>query len=82
MAGDEAELVVLIAGIVAQIASISHPAEHEDIYTLGFVSTDALELLVELEDRCGVSIPDDRFIEARSCRALADLIETLREETS
>lgn len=43
--------------------------------SLGLDSLDTITLLFELEDRVGVSIPDD---EARKIRTVGDIIEGLR----
>ena len=67
---------------IARIAGIAPPADGEDIYTAGFASTDALELLVEREDRFGVVLPDDRFLEARTIAALVELVESLPQEAA
>lgn len=69
-----------IAGAVARIASIPIPAADTDIYQQGFASTDALELLVELEELFGVQIADDQFIEARTVAALARLVTPEHQE--
>lgn len=68
-----------IGALVARIANIAPPAPDADIYTAGFASTDALELLVELEDAFGVVIPDGAFIEARTTAALARLVTSLQQ---
>lgn len=73
------ELVESIGSLVARIAGIAPPAPDTDIYAAGFASTDALELLVELEDAHGVVIPDGAFIEARTASDLAGLVESLRK---
>lgn len=71
-----------IAELIGRIASIPPPTPNLDIYTAGMASTDALELLVELEDGFGVSIPDDRFIEARTVAQLVTLVSNLRAEVA
>ncbi len=48
-----------IRAVVARIAKIPLPGSDDDMYVAGLASTDALELLVELEDTFGVTIPDD-----------------------
>jgi acyl carrier protein len=49
-----------------------------DIYQMGFTSIMVLPLLVELEESFHVVIPDAEFMEARTVRALAELIGQLR----
>jgi len=76
-----ADLAASIGALVARIASIEPPSADTDIYTAGFASTDALELLVELEDSHGIVIPDGDFIAARTTADLARLVETLQSGT-
>ncbi len=49
-----------------------------DFYAeLGMPSMKAMQLLMELEDKFQVAIPDDEFIEATSLNRLTDLIQRL-----
>ncbi len=66
-----------IQTLIGRIAKIPPPAAGEDMYQAGLASVDALELLVELEDSFGVTIPDDRFVEARTAAGLATLVTEL-----
>ncbi len=66
-----------IRAVVARIARIAPPGADDDMYTAGLASTDALELLIELEETFGVTIPDDQFIGARTPAALARVVTTL-----
>ena len=76
------DMIKVITTAVTAIAGIATPDPELDIYQAGFASTDALELLVELEDRFTVTIPDEKFIEARTCAALATLVASLQEDQS
>lgn len=50
-----------------------------DLYSeLGVASMKAMELLMELEDRYQVSVPDEEFIQATSLQALAEMIQRLK----
>jgi acyl carrier protein len=69
-----------IAAIVCDVGKISRIDADDDIYDAGFSSINALQLLLELESACEVSIPDDQFIAARSARALSAVIEQLKQE--
>jgi acyl carrier protein len=64
-----------ITDAVARIAGISPPAPEADIYLAGFASTDALELLVEIEEVFGIVVPDDQFIECRTVTSLTRLVQ-------
>jgi len=50
-----------------------------DIYTdLGLASVHAMLLLTAIEDRFGIQVPDDDFIEARSISQLSRLVDSLQ----
>lgn len=65
--------------MVAEIGEI--PADfdpHLNLYLdLGVPSAKAMQLLMELEDRYGVRVPDDEFVEATSLDSLAAMMERL-----
>jgi acyl carrier protein len=67
-----------ITTIVCEVGKIAHVGPDDDFYDAGFSSINALELLLQLEDACEVSIPDDQFITARTARDLAAIIVQLR----
>lgn len=71
---------VIVSEAVARIATIAPPEPDQDIYLAGFASTDALELLVELEESFGIVVPDDRFIEARTVASLTTLVQRALQE--
>lgn len=54
--------------------------EKADIYgDLGMASIQAMELLMVLEERYGISVPDEEFIEATSLERLAGMIQRLKD---
>jgi len=67
--------------IVAGIANIAPdmPADKNLYLDLGVASVHALQLLTELEDHFGISIPDDRFVEATSINDLTALLAGLTQ---
>ena len=71
-----------IREIVARVAKSDDPAglsAEADLYRdLGVKSTAALDLLLSIEEEFEVSIPDDSFADARSIRALAELVGDLQ----
>ena len=77
-----ADILGTVQDLVARIARIPRPGADADIYTAGLASVDALELLVELEDAFGVTIPDDRFVNVRTAGDLAALIGELATGTA
>jgi acyl carrier protein len=44
---------------------------------LGIPSVKAMQLLMELEERYGVQVPDDEFVEATSLQALTGMMARL-----
>jgi acyl carrier protein len=75
---DPNEQLVCIVGIVSRIGEISGIQPDQDFYDAGFVSVNALPLLMELEDRFGITIPDEQYINARTPRALNELVASLQ----
>jgi len=56
--------------------------DRADLYSdLGMASVKAMQLLLELEDRFGVSIPDEDFVQATTLSSVHDLISRLRPGT-
>lgn len=74
---DPNEQLALIVSTVSRIGEIIGIEPDQDFYDAGFISVNALPLLMELEDLFGVAIPDDRYINARSARALNELVTSL-----
>jgi acyl carrier protein len=75
---DPNEQLSSIVGIVSRIGELTGLQPDQDIYEAGLISVNALPLLMELEDQFGVTIPDERYINARTPRALNDLVTSLR----
>jgi acyl carrier protein len=68
-----------ILDMVNRIGGIQTTDPDSDFYDAGLTSVMALPLLLELETQFGVSIPDDRFISARTARDLQQIIFDLRK---
>jgi len=64
--------------VVSQFLGIDQLDPDQDFYDAGVTSIMTLPLLIELEDRFQVSIPQDQFLDARTIRTLTSLIESLR----
>jgi len=79
---DPNDQLAAIIGIVLRIGELSEIQPNQDFYDAGFVSVNALPLLMELEDRFGVTVPDDRYIAARTPRDLNDLVTSLQHAGS
>ena len=76
---DQEERLSSIVGIISKVGEIGAVAPDQDFYDAGFASVNSLPLLMELEDRFGVTIPDDRYINARTPRELSDLLSSLQQ---
>jgi acyl carrier protein len=63
-----------VVKIVREVGSLDRIAADEDFYEAGFSSFSALQLLMDLEDAFGISVPDDQFIIARTPRALHEIV--------
>lgn len=69
-----------VRSVVRRVASSLQPdfSATADLYRdLGVKSVAALDLLLTLEEEFQISIPDDRFGDARSVSALVALVEEL-----
>jgi acyl carrier protein len=68
-----------ITSIIKQYAGISDLQPDEDFYDAGLTSLASLNLLLELEERFGVSIADAQFIACRTVNDLSAMIEGLQQ---
>jgi acyl carrier protein len=66
--------------LLIELASLPESFDEKaDIYSdLGMSSLKAMELLVTLEERYVVSVPDEQFIEATSLERLAEMMRGLK----
>jgi acyl carrier protein len=69
-----------IEDVICRVGKLEQIDADAALGEAGFSSMNALELLMELESVYDISIPDDRFIEARTARDLYDLVASLRKE--
>lgn len=63
--------------IIQQAGKLESLDPGEDFYEAGVSSLASLTLLLELEDKFEVSVPDDRFVECRTAEAVSNLISEL-----
>jgi acyl carrier protein len=63
--------------LLIELCQLPHDFDRRaDLYfDLGVPSVKAMELLITLEERYGVHIPDEQFVEAVSLEKLASMIE-------
>jgi acyl carrier protein len=67
-----------IIEMISKVGGVASLEPDQDFYDAGFTSVMALPLLMEMEDQFQVSIPDDRFIQARTARALHQVVADLK----
>ncbi len=78
MAANDLEKIIQLVQTTGKVEKIS---ASEDFYDAGFSSINALQLLLDLEAAFDVTIPDDDFVTARTCSALAVLVSRLARGT-
>ena len=54
-------------------------AESDVVKDLGADSLDVVELLISLEDDCGISIPEDDIVNVKTVQDIVDMIEKLNQ---
>jgi acyl carrier protein len=78
--GNDAEAILpSVLEIISSTSKVNNLAPDQDFYEAGVTSVMALPILLEIEDRFQVSIPDDEFVVARTPQAVAQLIAGLRK---
>lgn len=78
MANSDLERIV---GIVRAAGKLDALNPSEDFYDAGFSSINALQLLMDLEGAFDITIPDDEFVNARTCMSLHAMVERLTQKT-
>jgi acyl carrier protein len=68
-----------VIDIIVRTGNVNGLMADQDLYDAGVTSIMALPILLELEERFGVTIPDGEFFSARTPRELADMITGLRK---
>jgi acyl carrier protein len=66
-----------VLNAIRDVTGVSQLLPDQDFYEAGVTSVQSLPLLLELEDRFQVTIPDDQFVAARSARRLSEMIQNL-----
>ena len=71
-----------IREIVTAVAELppDAPADANLYLDLGVASVHAMELLMELEDKFEVQVPDEEFVEATSIAQLTAMVDRLLDE--
>jgi acyl carrier protein len=74
---DHLDSLDAVLNTIRDVTGVSQLLPDQDFYDAGVTSVQSLPLLLELEDRFQVSIPDDRFVAARSARRLFEMIQDI-----
>jgi acetyltransferase-like isoleucine patch superfamily enzyme/acyl carrier protein len=72
-----ADTLRAVMDVICAVVGIQQLQPDEDFYDAGLTSIMVLPLLTEIEDRFGVSMPQERFLNARTARALCSEITGL-----
>lgn len=77
----DASVSLTIMDVIKEVTGIENIPPQQDMYDAGVTSIQALPLLMELESRFNVTIPDERFIAARTPGDLSAMIANLQNST-
>jgi acyl carrier protein len=68
-----------VRGILAEVAGVAQDADAAShLYAdLGIESVDAMRILVAIEERLGVNVPDEEWLDATSIRDISTLVSRL-----
>ena len=66
-----------VVNTIRDVTGVNLVQPDQDFYDAGVTSVQALPLLLELEERFQVTIPDDKFVAARSARRLSEIIQDI-----
>ena len=75
---NDSNSLTAVLDVIREVGGVTDLEPDQDFYEAGVTSVLALSLLLELEDKFAVAIPDERFIAARSPRALCAMIEDIK----
>jgi acyl carrier protein len=74
---DHLDSLDAVLNAIRDVTGVGQLLPDQDFYEAGVTSVQSLPLLLELEDRFQVTIPDDQFVAARSARRLSEMIQAL-----
>jgi acyl carrier protein len=67
-----------IVEIIKRVGELDALQPDQDFYHAGIDSMKGMDVMLDLENEFGVTVPDDQFVLARTPIALADLVNRLR----
>lgn len=68
-----------IIDVIKQIGNIQTLSSEQDFYSAGLSSMGSLTLMLDLEERYQVVLPDEQFVDCRTAREVCLLISRLRQ---
>ena len=68
-----------VCDVVKRIGELDVIEPDQDFYSAGIDSMRGMDIMLELESEFDLTIPDDKFVKARTPRALHDLVAQLRD---
>jgi acyl carrier protein len=74
---DHLDSLDAVLNTIRDVTGVSQLLPDQDFYDAGVTSVQSLPLLLELEERFHVTIPDDQFVAARSARRLSEMIQDI-----
>ena len=76
---EEIQIEDQIRDMISQVSGLPHDFDRNGhLYLdLGVASMHALQLLTEIEDRYGIQVPDEEFVEASSLAKIGGLVARL-----
>jgi len=74
---DHLDSLEAVLNAIRDVTGVALEQPDQDFYDAGVTSVQSLPLLLELEDRFNVTIPDDQFVAARSARRLSEMIQNI-----
>lgn len=76
---DQEAVVAAVLEVIQAAGAVTPLLPETDIYAAGITSMMLLGILLDLEDRFQVTIPEQEFLVLRTARGLASMIVNLRE---
>jgi acyl carrier protein len=74
---DHLDSLDAVLNTIRDVTGVNLVLPDQDFYEAGVTSVQSLPLLLELEERFQVTIPDDQFVAARSARRLSEMIQDI-----
>lgn len=74
---DHLDSLDAVLDAIRDVTGVNLLQPDQDFYDAGVTSVQSLPLLLELEERFQVTIPDDQFVAARSARRLSEMIQDI-----